>query len=235
MTPSLQGKVALVTGGGRGIGEATAKLFADEGARVWITSRTASELKRVSESKPGIQVVAGDVSDEKFVEDLFQQIALKEKRLDILVNNAAIIEISPIETMSLDAWDRTMSVNMRGVFLCSREALHLMKSGGSIVNVSSIAGLRGVDKFDGFGAYTASKAGVIGFTEVLAQEAKAKGIRANAIAPGAVQTKMLEQALPGYKTQTKPDDLARLILFLADSARSGQLSGSTLECFTNAE
>ncbi|MBN8553879.1 MAG: SDR family oxidoreductase [Deltaproteobacteria bacterium] len=235
----LAGKIAIITGGARGIGAATAELFISEGAKVIITSRTSSELgeaslrlqKEFGEDK--IFSVVTDVSREKDVLNLFDATEKKFGTPSILINNAAIFIGKSVTEMSVSEWDETMAVNVRGSFLCARESFKRMKPGGAIVNISSLAGVRGTDKFLNFTAYTTSKFGVVGMTENLAVEGKALGIRVNCVAPGAVETEMLRKAAPGLKTQTKPSDIAKVILTLCDDKESKNVTGSVIELFTN--
>jgi 3-oxoacyl-[acyl-carrier protein] reductase len=130
-----------------------------------------------------------------------------------------------------------MRINVRGSFLCAKEAFKHMKvgkRGGSIVNISSLAGIRGTEKFPGLSSYTVSKFAVIGLTESIAVEGKPHGIRANCIAPGAVKTRMLKEAAPELKTTTKPEDIAKTVLYLCDDTWSGHLTGSLVEVFSNS-
>lgn len=132
-------------------------------------------------------------------------------------------------------WREIFAVNTEASFLCAREAFTLMKKSGRgacILNISSLSGIRGQIKFPGTAAYAASKSALIGLTEVLAVEGKPYGIRANCLAPGAVETRMLREAAPFLKTNTKPEDIAKLILNLCDPT-SHVLNGSTIEVFSN--
>src|SRR5690606_24382138 len=141
-----------------------------------------------------------------------------------------------IEDQSLEDWERVMAVNVRGPFLCSREAFRRMKAEkkrGTIINVSSLSGIRGVEKFPGLSSYVTSKFAVTGLTESLAVEGKDYGIRVNCVAPGAVDTLMLKGAAPHLKTKTTPEDIAKIILFLADESQSGSLNGAVMEVHSN--
>ncbi len=232
----LKGKVALITGGGRGIGRAVAALFAENGAKTVICSRSKKELaKTASLADGGIESFVCDVSDEDEVAKIFSEIGDKYGRLDILVNSAAIFSAGKIEDISVDDFRKVFDVNCVGMFLCCREAIKLMKGdGGSIINISSLAGIRSVEKFPGFGAYVVSKFGVIGLTEVLAAECKDYGIRVNAVAPGAVDTQMLQKAAPGLYPRLTPEQVAGTILHLASDSSSG-VNGSTIELFANLQ
>jgi NAD(P)-dependent dehydrogenase (short-subunit alcohol dehydrogenase family) len=234
---ALDGKVAIVTGGGRGIGRATAELLASAGARVTICARSRVEVEAVAASRPGIRALAGDVVDEAFVDELVAETVAAHGRLDVLVNNAAILGRRPFLELDPVLWDEVMAVNLRGAYLCSRAAFRQMAeqapSGGSIVNVSSLSGVRGPEKFPGLAAYNVSKAGLLALSDILAVEGKPHGIRVNAVSPGAVETAMLRQAGHGLKSLASPADVARTIAFLV-SDLSYPATGANLEILSNA-
>ncbi len=147
-----------------------------------------------------------------------------------------MIQNKKITEQTAEDWDRLMAVNVRGTFLCTQQAFQQMSAAqktGSIVNLSSLGGLRHTEKFPGFSAYTASKHAIVGFTEASAAEGKALGIRVNCVAPGAVDTRMLREAAPGLKTKTLPEEIAQLIVYLCDEARSKPLNGAVIEVNTN--
>jgi 3-oxoacyl-[acyl-carrier protein] reductase len=242
MRVSLAAKVAVVTGGGRGIGAATARLFAAEGARVVLSSRTATELEAtasaiVATGAVSPLVVPADLADEAAIVDLVRRTLERWGDLHVLVNNAGTFRGGPVEEMAAEAWDAVMAVNVRAVFLASREALRAFRTlghGGAIVNVSSLGGLRGTPKFPGFAAYSASKSAVVGLTECLAIEARPLGVRVNCVAPGAVDTQMFREAAPpALRTETTPEDVARTIRFLCDDNESGAITGAVLEIHSN--
>ena len=235
---TLADKIAIITGAGRGIGRATACLFAREGARVVLFSRTASHLTEVAAEISGeggqALAVVGDVSREEDVAALFQQVLQAYGRVDILVNCAGIVAVRPFVEMDVATWDAVIGVNLRGTFLCCLKAFQMMaaQQQGVIINLSSLSGVKGVEKFPGLSAYNVSKAGVAGLTEILAVEGKPYNIRVSAVSPGAVETDMLRQAAPQLKAGMTPDDMAEILLFLAgDSGR--MLSGSNIEIFSN--
>lgn len=231
---AFEGKIAIITGGGRGIGESTARSLVARGARVVIASRSEAELKAVADSlgKDSSLAVPTDVGDENQIIALFKKAESHFGPVDFLVNNAGVARVSSIAETSLEDWDVTLDVNLRGTFLCARELFRRGRK-AAIVNVSSLAGIKGVTKFPGMGAYAASKFGVIGLTEILALEGRSLGIRANAIAPGAVDTKMLRDAAPFLKTSTKPEDIANSIVFLLDDEQSAKLTGAVIEVYSN--
>ena len=235
---SLQQPIALITGGGRGIGAATAEALARKGAHVIVASRTEAELiatvTRLRAAGLGASWQVLDVADDAAVDAAFDRIAAEFGRLDILVNNAAIIASGAFTEMTMADWDRLMAVNLRGAVLCARRAFRLMQErGGSIVNVSSLGGVPGTEKFPGYAAYTVSKFALTGLTEALAAEGKACNIRVNGVAPGAVDTDMLRKAAPHLRTRTTPADVAKVIAFLCDPAESGCMTGAMLTINSN--
>ncbi len=242
LTQSFKNKIAIITGSGRGIGASTAEVLAESGAKVVLTSRSISQLQEVSEriekhfGKNHCLIFAGDIGDEDFVSHLFQEVEKQWGAIDILINNAATLEMGDFPDFKTESWDETMRVNLRGPFLCSRFAFQAMirsKRGGCIVNLSSLGGIKGTEKFPGLSAYTVSKHGIVGLTESLAVEGKKHNIRVNCVAPGAVETTMLKKAAPFLKTKTKPEDIAKIILFLCDEQQSKALTGSVLEIHSN--
>lgn len=236
----FQDQVCLITGASRGIGAASALLFAKQNAKVVLVSRTESELletarriEQETQNRTLLPLVA-DVSQEAAVIELFEKTRQAFGSVQILVNNAAILEVADFIDYPTALWDQTMAVNLRGAFLCAREAFrHMRGGGGAIVNLSSLGGIRSTLKFKGFSAYVASKHGIVGLTESLAVEGKEWGIRVNGIAPGAVETAMLRRAAPFLQTKTTPEDIAKIILFLCDESQSKSLNGIVIEVQSN--
>ena len=208
---SLDGRVALITGAGRGIGRATAVRLAREGANIAINFKgnaaAAEEAKRLVESAGGsATLVQGDVSADGQADDVVKKaVAFGGGKLDILVNNAGITRDNLLLRMSAEDWDAVLDLNLRGTFLVTKAALRPMikQRFGRIVNVASIAGVMGNA---GQANYAAAKAGIIGFTKTIAREMAVRNITANAVAPGFVPTDLTDP-LP----QQVKDDLLRQI------------------------
>jgi NAD(P)-dependent dehydrogenase (short-subunit alcohol dehydrogenase family) len=198
---------AVVTGGSGGIGSQVVQQLRDAGWHVVSLSR-----------REGC-----DVSDEAQVRRAFSDVG----SLDALIHCAAVLIKKPLVELTADDWDLQLGSNLRGAFLCSREAFRLMRErGGSIVFVSSLSGVAGAEKFPGMAAYVAAKSGLAGLTEALAVEGRPFRIRVNAISPGAVDTPMLRIA--GVEGPAlRPADVARMIVWLA-SPGSAPLSGGNL-------
>lgn len=237
----LDGKVAVVTGAARGIGEAVARALAREGATAVLADRdgtgVAEAAARLVRSGARASAFPLDVGDAGSVAAVFQQIHDVHGRLDILVNNAGVARIESFLDHSLEAWDLTLRVNLTGTFLCGQAAARLMArgAGGAIVNIASISGQRGGN---GRAAYGASKAGVIGLTKVMAVDLAPHGIRVNAIAPGPIETEMTRT---GHTAESRAayhrlvpqgrygstDDIAAAVVFLV-SSESGYITGHVL-------
>jgi NAD(P)-dependent dehydrogenase (short-subunit alcohol dehydrogenase family) len=236
----LPGKIAIVTGGGQGIGRTLALALAQAGAAVAVADiqdepaqQTAAEIEAAGGCAAALHV---DVTSPESVRAMVAACTAQLGGVDILVNNAGIFPIQAIPAISADDWDRVMAVNLKGTFLCAQAVLNPMRQrgGGRIINISSVSGLVGAV---GFAHYAASKAGVIGFTKALAREVAAINITANAIAPGIIDTGAAlstfpAQALEMYKLQVPlrslghPEDLAGMVVFLA-SPGAGYITGQT--------
>lgn len=215
----LKDKVALITGGGRGIGKAVALAYAREGARLAICARTASEIDDTTHEIQGLKGECRgrvcDVSVEESVKNLVQEIQKSYGRIDILVNNAGVMTLPvPITELEVKKWDYTIAVNLRGPFLVTKEVLPLMirQKGGSIINVSSGLGRAG---YAGFGAYSVSKWGLEGFTQALAAEVRSYNIRVNSVDPGYVATRLTR-----YQGKN-PDSVPEVFVFLGSDESQG--------------
>jgi len=215
----LKDKVALITGGGRGIGKAVALAYGREGARLAICARTGSELeetaKEISALGAECLAVVCDVSLEESVAKTAQEVQEKFGRIDVLINNAGVMtRPTPLAELEVRKWDYTISVNLRGPFLMTRALLPLMmrQKSGSIINVSSSIG-RGA--YANFAAYAASKWGIEGLTQTLAAEVSPHNIRVNSVEPGYVATK-----LTGYHG-SRPDSVTEVFVFLGADESKG--------------
>ena len=201
----LADKVAIVTGAGRGLGEQIARAYCREGAQVVLTARSDDEIQGVASdlSAAGLPAfaVSGDVRDEEDVRAVFSRARAAFGPVDILVNNAGANQLKPFTETTVKEWDRILTTNLRGAFLCVREALTDMipRRSGVILNISSGFGSR---PFPNFTAYCASKFGLEGFTRALALEMKSEGIRVNTLHPGGVCDTTIGAA-------TAPPDLPR--------------------------
>jgi NAD(P)-dependent dehydrogenase (short-subunit alcohol dehydrogenase family) len=234
---------ALVTGAGRGIGKATALQLARMGYHLWLNSRNQKELE---ETKADIKRIAPHITCHYRVFDLMDTKALcnwiEEARsemgtISVLINNAAYIEVAPFGSVSEEQLDRSWAVNVKAPFIASQQVFNHMKTqteGGVIIQMSSLGGILHTDKFPGMSAYVMSKSALTGLTESLATEGKNFHIRVHGIAPGAVQTQMLQYAAPFLRTTTQPDDIAALIGFLC-SKQAMQLTGCIIPIASNIE
>jgi NAD(P)-dependent dehydrogenase (short-subunit alcohol dehydrogenase family) len=230
----LDGRVAIVTGASSGIGRATAEMLVERGALVAAFARSAGKLKTLARKYEGrMLAVPGDVSDADSIERLFSQTESRFGPCDILVNDAGTYLTRRIEKMTERDWDRVFAVNVRGAFLTTRRAARSMISRrkGAIVNVSSISGVIGPEKFPGTSAYCASKAALISFTESLGVELKEHGIRVNCVSPGSVDTPMWKLVSGGAPADMTAAEVAEVILFLV-SERSRPINGQNIDVYS---
>lgn len=237
----LEDKVALITGGARGIGREIAFVFAKEGANIALcdinlqqAEETAKEIKGLGKEAIAFGV---DVTDSKAVQEMVDKILDKFGKIDILINNAGIARDALLIRMSEQDWDSVIAVNLKGTFNCTKAVAKVMlkQRSGRIVNIASIIGLMGNV---GQANYSASKAGIIGFTKSVAKEIASRGINVNAIAPGFIQTDMTVKLPRDIKNKMlsripfgrfgEPKDVANLALFLS-SESSSYITGQVIQ------
>jgi 3-oxoacyl-[acyl-carrier protein] reductase len=238
------GKVVLVTGSSRGMGAVILEAFGRAGATCLLNyvadaagqnRRDAEETAARIRAQGGtVDLLEADVSRFDAVESLMKRVGELAGGLDILVNNAGILRDRTVKKMTLDEWQSVLRTNLDGVFFCSKLGAELLRDGGRIVNIASIAGVVG---FHGQANYAAAKAGVIALTKVLAKELARRQITVNAVAPGVIQTPMLAalrpEVLAEYEKQIplgrvgRPEDVAHAVLFFA-SEESGYITGQVL-------
>jgi 3-oxoacyl-[acyl-carrier protein] reductase len=236
-----EGRVAVVTGGGRGIGRAVAVRLANEGANVAISYRsndaTAEEVaEEVRAAGTECEIFKGDVASPEDVDALFKGVRDSFGRIDILVNNAGLTRDNLMMRMKESEFDEVLRTNLKGTYLCTRAALRPMIRArwGRIINVSSVVGLVGNA---GQANYAASKAGIIGFTKSVAREVAQRGITANVVAPGYVETELTQSLPDGVKDQIRgqvpagrfgeTEEVAEVVAFLAGEG-AGYVTGQTL-------
>jgi NAD(P)-dependent dehydrogenase (short-subunit alcohol dehydrogenase family) len=233
---NLKGKTALITGGGRGIGKQIALTLSKYGIDVYICSRSENELIETSKSiyrdEYNHHYFVTDLSKHDEITNLVNEIKKKVDKIDILVNNAGYINPCNIEDTSIEEWHNHININLTAPFLLSKLIFIWMKEtgGGNIINISSISGVYGHEKFKGFASYVASKYGLIGFTEVLSAEGREYNIKANAISPAGVDTIMFNELFKGAKAPLTPSDIANTVLFLVSDLSSG-IFGRNIEVF----
>jgi NADP-dependent 3-hydroxy acid dehydrogenase YdfG len=194
-----QDKLAVITGGGSGIGLAMARIFAASGYSVVISGRDAKRLQKaaanISADKKKVTGIACDVREPSSVEKLFQEIGKRHSTIDVLINNAGVAHaLASADQLPVETWKEVIDTNLTGMFLVTRAALPLIRPGGTIVNNLSVAALQ---PFAGMSAYNASKFGALGFTHALREDLRQRGIRVVALLPGATNTEIWSQFWPG--------------------------------------
>ena len=239
---SLEGKVAIVTGGSRGIGRVIALGFAEAGANVVVCSRTLTDLEKVAEEIEALGrrslAVETNIAVKSEVDNLVEKTLEKFGTIDILVNNAAMNIMRPLTELREDGWDKVMNVGLKGYYLCSQAVAKVLieKKSGNIINISSGAAVKAAPML---GAYSISKAGVVMLTQLLAADLARYNIRVNAIGPGMVKTgfsqpmwgnpdmlKVMESQIPLGRL-AEPEEIMAVALFLASDA-SSYITGQTI-------
>jgi len=236
----LKNKVAIITGGGSGIGKATAILFTEEGCKIVIADvdfKSGKEVERIIRSKGNEAFfIKTDVANSSEVKNLMDKTVEKYGKLDILFNNAGIYFIKNFEEITEDDWNKTFDINLKGAFLCSKYALPLLKkTKGTIINNASGLGIRPEPES---AAYCASKAGLITLTRSMALQYSKNGVRINCVCPGPILTPLLKETLPTKKDLDRcasnmpikrigtPEEVAKVVLFLASDDAS-YVTGAT--------
>jgi NAD(P)-dependent dehydrogenase (short-subunit alcohol dehydrogenase family) len=224
---AFAGRVVVVTGAARGIGDAIVRAFAEQGGQA-----VAFDLLEPPEPRPGTRYVSVDVSDARAVKDAVEGVAATEGRIDVLVNNAGIQRVGPTDEMPVETWQAVIDTNLTGAFLCAAAVIPIMRGqgSGSIVQIASAAAFVGMP---GRGPYSAAKAGMLGLTRELAVELAPAGIRVNAVAPGFTRTGLVDQAIADGSLNeqwmlervplgrlAQPDEIARVVRFLASDDAS---------------
>lgn len=204
-------KNIIITGAGRGIGHATAVLAASRGIQVYAISRNIQNLKGIE----NIHAFSVDLADQNAITTFCNQLSAKNISIDVLINNAGKLENIPFKNSTLDVFESVYKVNVFGLAELTRQLLPQISSKGHVVNISSMGGIQGSSKFPGLAAYSSSKGAVITLTELLAEEFKDKGPAFNALAFGAVQTEMLEEAFPGYQAPLSASQMGDYVLNFA--------------------
>jgi len=246
---SLEGRVAIITGGSLGIGKSTAHLFAKEGAKVVISGRNEDSLKKAideAEEVAGeIGYVVSDVSKEVDCKNLVEYTKNKYGKIDILFNNAGVLPLGVTHETSIEDWDYAFDINVKGSFMMAKYVIpHMIEQGGgTIINNASILGLKAIP---GAAAYNSTKGAIVQFTRSMALEYADKGIRVNCICPGTIWTPMVETFLKDSPPEVEqflkqlqpaanhlgrfgnPDEIAHSVKFLCDSENVGFMTGSML-------
>lgn len=237
MEKLLDGKIALVSGASRGIGGAVVRLFAAHRAKIFCCARSEDKLRELSDdlSNQGadIYIKAIDLSQPAEIAGLFEFISKHTDRIDTVINVAGNFKRARIDEIDEADYDMVMNINLKAPLLICRNSVPYMEKtgGGTIVNVSSLSGCFGLEKFPTFGSYNISKYGLWGLTEILALELKEKNIRVNQVSPSGVDTELFHRAIPpGIEPSLAPEDVANIILYLA-SENSAPLTGENLRLF----
>lgn len=224
----LEGKVAVITGGTSGMALASAKLFVEEGAYVFITGRRQDQLdKAVKEIGKNVTGVQGDAANLRDLDKLYDIVKKEKRKIDVLFASAGRGELSPIESVTEKQFDDIFDLNVRGTLFTVQKALPLFNDGGSIILNGSVAGHKG---FEGFSVYSASKAALVAFARGWTNDLKGRNIRVNVLSPGTIDTPILEpfskEAIDQFvsliprKKMGRPEEIATVALFLASNDSS---------------
>jgi NAD(P)-dependent dehydrogenase (short-subunit alcohol dehydrogenase family) len=230
MSGKLDGKVAVITGGGTGIGLATAREFAREGAKVYITGRRQRELDAAAASiGAAVTAIEGDVTRPADLDRIYGQIGQEHGRVDIVFANAGVGDFAPFGSITEEHLDKVFATNVKGLVFTAQKALPLMPHGGTIILTGSGAGIKGVA---GTSVYSATKAAVRSFARTWTSDLKDRGIRVNVVSPGAIETPMLTETRTGHPEIEKvlpespmgrigrPEEVAKTVTFLASDDAS---------------
>ena len=228
MTNKLEGKTAVITGGAEGIGLATAKLFVQEGAYVFITGRRQKELDAaVKEIGGNVSGIQGDIAQLADLDRLYQTVSKVKGRIDIVFANAGVGEVVPIGEVTAKHFDKLFNINVRGTLFTVQKALPLLKDGSSIILNGSVASVKGTA---GFGVYGASKAAIRSFVRTWTTDLKERRIRSNVVSPGPINTPLLNRQSPKMIARIastipmgrlgEPEEVAKVALFLASDDSS---------------
>jgi NAD(P)-dependent dehydrogenase (short-subunit alcohol dehydrogenase family) len=231
MPGKLDGKVALITGGGSGIGMATAREFASEGAQVYITGRRKPELDAAAAALgSGVTAIQGDVTKPKDLDRIYGQIGQEKGHVDIVFANAGVADFAPIGSITDEHFDKVFGINVKGAMLTAQKALPLMPDGGTIILTGSEASIKG---FGGTSIYSATKAAVRSFARTWTTDLKDRGIRVNVVSPGPIDTPMASESFadrPGAfekiiadvasRRLGRPEEPAKAVAFLASDDAS---------------
>jgi NAD(P)-dependent dehydrogenase (short-subunit alcohol dehydrogenase family) len=231
MPGKLDGKVALITGGSTGIGKATAREFADEGAQVYITGRRKPELDAAAAAiGSGVTAIHGDVTKPKDLDRIYGQISQEQGHVDIVFANAGVADLAPIGSITEEHFDKIFDINVKGAMFTAQKALPLMPDGGTIILTGSEASIKG---FAETSVYSATKAAVRSFARTWTTDLKDRGIRVNVVSPGPIDTPMLKEGYadrPGQLEEItsdvasgrlgRPEELAKAVTFLASDDAS---------------
>jgi NAD(P)-dependent dehydrogenase (short-subunit alcohol dehydrogenase family) len=228
MTNKLEGKTAVITGGAEGIGLATAKLFVQEGAYVFITGRRQKELDAaVKEIGGNVSGIQGDIAQLADLDRLYQTVSKVKGRIDIVFANAGVGEVVPIGEVTAEHFDKLFNINVRGTLFTVQKALPLLNDGSSIILNGSVASVKGTA---GFGVYGASKAAIRSFVRTWTTDLKERRIRSNVVSPGPINTPLLNRQSPEMIARIastipmgrlgEPEEVAKVALFLASDDSS---------------